>query len=102
MPLVVELHPNIKELQEDVLWCLIPLDESIRAKQHHVACNSTALEYMARPVQYAMLFEQCIAMQYPPPTLQRHDSHAPADIRLSQPLQVLTVYSVLPRHQYTA
>ena len=32
MALVVELHPDIKELQQDVLWCLIPLDQAICSK----------------------------------------------------------------------
>ncbi len=35
--LVIELHPDAKELQQDVLGRLIPLDEPIRTKQHHVA-----------------------------------------------------------------
>ena len=38
MALVIELHPDIKELQEDVLRALIPLDQPISAKQHHVSC----------------------------------------------------------------
>lgn len=35
---MVELHSDVKELQQDVLWGLIPLDEPVRTKQHHIAC----------------------------------------------------------------
>lgn len=56
MPLVVELHSDLKEFQEDVLRGLIPLDQPISTKEHHVACICTLLWLHGKPatVSHAM------------------------------------------------
>ena len=102
MPFVVELHPDIKELQEDVLRRLIPLDESIRAKQHHVACMDTTEAAWHTHCSMPRCLSCACAMQYHSPALQRNDSHVPADNSVPQPLQVLTVCLVLPHDQRAA
>ena len=47
--LVIELHPDVEELQQDVLGRLIALDEAIRTKQHHVAYTANQPVHLPWP-----------------------------------------------------
>ena len=49
VPLVVELHPDLEELQEDILRGLVPLDKPISTKEHHVACICTLFLLHGKP-----------------------------------------------------
>lgn len=59
MTLLVELHPDIKKLQQDVLRCLIPLDDSIWPKQHHVAYKTSSVRLACMLLHTTLLLLQC-------------------------------------------